>query len=214
MSSANIFTLYLVRHGQTDWNVREVCAGQTDIPLNQQGHQEAGAIAGFFADRPLAAIYGSDLERTRVTAEKVCQQKQLSYREDPRLREINYGILEGTNSREWPQTFPELMKTWNYSSFEKGPPEGESRKALIDRCCSFLEDLVAGQPNGPVALFSHGGTIKAILTYIILREANLPINRSFGMIAVDNGSITTLRWKKNRWQIKQVNHTPPVSDKS
>ncbi|MCH8475694.1 MAG: histidine phosphatase family protein [Opitutales bacterium] len=212
MSSTTTFTLYLVRHGQTDWNVRDVCAGQTDIPLNDRGHREARAIAGYFADRQLTEIHGSDLERARDTAAEVCQQKQLSYQADQRLREINYGILEGTNSREWDQTFPKLMKTWSYASFEQGPPEGESRESLIHRCRTFLEELVERKPGGDVALFTHGGNVKAILTYVILREANLPINRSLGMIAVDNGSITTLRWKKTRWQIKQVNHLPPVED--
>ena len=200
--------IYLVRHGETDWNVEERCAGQTDIPLNANGRKQAQRISRYFHSRPLAHLIGSDLERTRDTAAGVGLSHDLTYQEDLRWREIHYGILEGTRNRDWPELFPDLSNHWSYASFSQAPPGGESREALIARTSTALEELRQKQPSGPIALFTHGGVIKALLTYTIFNSVDLPLNRSLALMRVDNGSITTLRWKRTKWQIVNVNLIP------
>ena len=61
--------LYIVRHGETDWNVEHRYLGSTDLPLNERGLEQAAALADRFRDIPLAAVYASDLSRSYQTAE-------------------------------------------------------------------------------------------------------------------------------------------------
>lgn len=200
--------VHLLRHGQTEWNVNNLCAGQTDIPLNGEGRAQAARITDYFRRRPLGAVFGSDMSRTRSTAEGICETHGLAYREDRRLREINYGRLEGTDSSRWDELFPELMRKWNYGSFAEAPPEGESRQSLIRRSVAFLDELASGNERAPVLVVTHGGVIKALLTHVVLRGAGHEVDRSLGLFRVDNASVTTLRFRNGRWRVDAVNFVP------
>ena len=200
-------TIYLVRHGCTPWNKVDRCMGQQDIPLDADGWNQARAVANFFANRSVDAVVSSDLQRTRETAEPLCEQKVIKPENDVRLREIHYGELEGLTPEEWPQRFPELMQTWAFDSYEIAPPGGESREELIRRSSAVLEERAASDAEN-IVLVAHGGTIMALLTYVVFHSANLPINRSLGVFRVENGSITTLSKKGDRWRIEGVNQSP------
>jgi len=200
-------TVYLIRHAQTAWHHHPRCAGQTDVELSDTGRAQAETLTTYFQDRPLATVVGSDLQRARHTAEPICRQKGLSYTADPRLREIHYGILEGTDTREWATEHPELMKRWNVRSFTSAPPEGESRKALLERASTALEAIVAQHP-GPIAVFSHAGAIKALVAYVVFKGLGLEVDRTLPTFGFGNCSITTLRVQEGRWTIFRLNECP------
>ena len=199
-------TIYLVRHGFTAWNRVDKCMGQQDIPLDTDGWNQARALANYFANRSVDSVVTSDLQRTRETAEPLCEQKGIKAETDVRLREIHYGELEGLTPQEWPQRFPDLVRTWAFDSYDIAPPGGESREELIRRSSAVLEERVASDAEN-IVFVAHGGTIMALLTYVVFRSANLPINRSLGIFRVENGSITTLSRKRDRWRIECVNQS-------
>ena len=97
--------VHLIRHGVTDWNTTNRCMGQQDIPLNAEGWRQAGAVAEYFAERPVDRVIASDLQRTRETATPLCERKGIPLESDTRLREICYGALEGWTPDEWPERF-------------------------------------------------------------------------------------------------------------
>ncbi len=202
-------TVYVIRHGVTPWNKENLCMGQKDIPLDEEGHAQARRLAGVFANLPVDRILCSDLMRTQQTAAPLAKIKKLTPVLDPRLREISYGVLEGTAPEDWKVLHPELMKIWDYSSVDQAPPGGESRGELMARCAEVLEELAVGDDRH-VALVTHGGVVMALLTYVIFRSVHLPLTHSLGVFKVHNASVTTLTFQKGRWRIVEVNRTYPA----
>src|SRR5262245_65615545 len=99
--------LLLTRHGETDWNREHRVQGHTDVPLNENGREQARALAERLVDVPLAAIYASDLARARETAEIVARRLGLGVVLDPGLREKNFGSWEGLTDVEIAERFPD-----------------------------------------------------------------------------------------------------------
>ena len=90
--------LYLVRHGETDFNKTLRFQGQTDVPLNEKGKEQAQKMATYFRNIPLTAIYSSSLQRAYSTAEILGSVKNLAPVRVDSFREINFGQWEGGHS--------------------------------------------------------------------------------------------------------------------
>src|SRR5262245_20482819 len=100
----------LARHGETDWNREHRVQGHTDVPLNAAGLGQARVLAERLADVSLEAIYASDLERARATAEAVARSQGLEVQVDPDLREKHFGSWEGLTDVEIAQRFPDAVR--------------------------------------------------------------------------------------------------------
>ena len=87
--------IYLIRHGQTNWNAERKIQGQTDIPLNQIGQQQAKDVSEEISKLKIDKIFSSDLLRARETAEIINEKIGAKIEYDKRLREVNYGNYEG-----------------------------------------------------------------------------------------------------------------------
>ena len=90
--------LYIMRHGRTDWNVRHKLQGRTDIPLNEEGRRMAEKAGEEYRNIPLDLCFCSPLVRARETAEIVLRGRNIPIRTDDRLREMSFGIYEGTEN--------------------------------------------------------------------------------------------------------------------
>ena len=91
---------YLVRHGETDWNLTERIQGQVDVPLNATGRRQVSHLAKRLTDLPLDAIYSSDLARTHETARIIAADRDIAIATDPDLREFSFGEWEGLTAEE------------------------------------------------------------------------------------------------------------------
>src|ERR1051325_2958433 len=90
--------LWLVRHGETDWNVQRIVQGQTPTELNEVGRRQAKQLAKYFAKRDFGAAYSSDLPRAYQTAEIIIEGRGLELVQDVRLRERSLGKWQGMKS--------------------------------------------------------------------------------------------------------------------
>jgi broad specificity phosphatase PhoE len=149
-------TLYLVRHGRTDWNDAGRYQGQVDTPLNKEGRQQAQEIARELGTVPFVAIYCSDLRRTRQTAQALAECTGRRLRFDRRLREIDLGEWEGLTVAQIQAGYPELFALWQTAPSRVGPPGGESLRRVQERVAAALDDITAAHGDGPVAVFTHG----------------------------------------------------------
>jgi probable phosphoglycerate mutase len=153
--------LYLARHGETDWNAAGRWQGQTDVPLNARGREQARELAAALRGAGLRAVASSDLARARTTAEIVAAELGLAVaRLDPDLRERRFGCFEGLTRDEVAARHP---GAWEAHVADPGPamPGGESRDELLARLARGLGS-VASLP-GPALVVMHGGSMRALL---------------------------------------------------
>ena len=142
---------WFLRHGETDWNARNLAQGAVDIALNETGLQQARIAAPKLRNRGITTILCSDLQRARVTAEIVSAELGLPIEIDPTLREVAFGVKEG-----------ELMAEW-FSEWVAGtltPDGAESFKALRARASEAINRALA-RP-APVLIVAHGGLFRAV----------------------------------------------------
>lgn len=154
--------IWLIRHGQTDWNLNNIVQGQCDIPLNETGIAQARALVAELADISFTAIYSSDLSRSMQTASIIAEHKGLPVIPDIRLREIRQGIWEGLS-------FDHVVKTYQ-PDFSPNPvyvttPRAEGAESLAEvltRMVEITNECHTRHP-GERVLFSTHGMASAVL---------------------------------------------------
>ena len=162
--------VYLVRHGESTWNVEGRVQGQTShVPLTRLGVTQARDVAARLATVPVQRLYTSDLVRAVQTAEHVSEAIGVDARPDVRLRERSYGLLEGRPNHEVPML----------GRRDGEPPEGETFGAVVRRVGELLDECVGEAARlgvFGVAMVTHGDTISAALTWLA-RHAGADVGR-------------------------------------
>jgi broad specificity phosphatase PhoE len=154
--------LYMLRHGETAWNLERRMQGSKDSPLTARGREQAGAmgraLAAELARAPGPTIFlRSPLGRTRETALIVGRALGLDpaeWRDDPRLAELGYGAWEGSTWAEIEVNEPNAMATWRADPEGFSPPGGESHFELRRRSSQVLAEIAASGKRTVVV--SHG----------------------------------------------------------
>ncbi|MEH1011908.1 histidine phosphatase family protein [Micromonospora sp. CPCC 206060] len=151
--------LIVWRHGNTDWNAANRVQGQTDVPLNARGHDQAAGAAPLLAALRPDVIIASDLRRAADTAGALAALTGLAITSDPRLRERYYGDWQGLLIDEVAQQYPD-----GYARWRAGDPDPgcgiESLDDLGKRVGSALADAAEAYPGGTVVLATHGGAAR------------------------------------------------------
>lgn len=156
--------LILARHGQTDWNTQRRYQGQTDIPLNETGRQQATALARCLANTKLDAIYASNLQRATSTAQAIAQPHGQPVLPEPRLREMSFGRWGGLTLSEIQERDPERLAAWLADPMHVAPPEGETLAEVTARVQSALDDTLNAYREGAVLWVAHGGVLRVLLS--------------------------------------------------
>ena len=146
--------LVLWRHGQTQWNVEGRFQGQTDIPLDAEGVQQAERAARLLAGLRPVAIVSSDLGRAMATAAPLARLTGLPVTPEKELRERYGGLWEGLTDPEIRTRYPAEHAQW-------APPGGESSAVVAERAGTALERIAGGMAPGTlVVVVSHGAAIR------------------------------------------------------
>jgi broad specificity phosphatase PhoE len=157
--------LWLVRHGQTDWNLAGRWQGQSPAApgLNEAGRAQALALRNQLLGRQISTVYSSDLLRARQTAELLADPLGLPVNLDPRLREMDLGAWEGLLSSEISARFPQLLLERDCNPLHTSAPRGETPACVAERVASALDDIVTKHCGEPVLIVAHGLSLAAIL---------------------------------------------------
>lgn len=160
--------IVLVRHGETDWNVAGRLQGQTDIPLNPKGRDQADAVGRALAQSGLDlsghAFIASPLVRATETMRRMRAAMELdpkAFSTDGRLKEMAFGRWEGSTFADIRRYEPLVMKARDADRWGHRPPGGESYDDVADRLALLFAEL-----TGPAVLVSHGGVARAALALI------------------------------------------------
>jgi len=198
--------LYLVRHGQTDWNLHHRFQGQTDIPLNQTGEEQADRIARRLSRTKIDIIYSSDLRRTLQTAECIASYHHIQFITDPRWRELSFGLWEGLTYAEIRAREPQLLEKWQEDPENAAAPEGETLRQLAMRVASALEDLRSDHADHTVLLTVHGGTIQCLFCLALGIELN-----HYWQFAVSSASLSEMEFFSEGVIINLFNDTSHIA---
>ena len=148
---------YFVRHGETDWNKEGRIQGNTDIPLNETGREQARAIAAQLKSLGIDLVIGSDLRRAKETAKIIAKEIEAEVFFDSNFRERNFGPWEGTLRDE---IHPDLVKKFRR---EQWAPDGaELFEDLEKRVVTSLRKHRASHAYKNVVIVAHGGVLRAI----------------------------------------------------
>lgn len=163
--------LYLIRHGETDYNKAKRIQGHCDIALNDYGRELARVTAAGLADIPFDIIFTSPLVRASETARIIAGDRNIPIVEDIRIQEIGFGEYEGLCSGKQGYNIPDNKAFWNFffdTENYQVPPGGESFEEVIQRTGEFLTEIINNEEyqDKTILISTHGCALKAILANV------------------------------------------------
>lgn len=198
--------LYILRHGETDWNKKRLVQGSADIPLNEYGRYLARETAKGFRDIPIDIVYTSPLKRAKETAELVLAGKQYKLIEEPRIQEMNFGEYEGLcfgGINKVPESagFNKLFTDIENYVPAKG---GESVLEILNRTGEFLDELFQNQDiqDKNILLSTHGAAMTALMNNI---KQNLEVQNYWCEQVPPNCAVTIVDVKDGSPKILEKN---------
>ena len=205
-----MITVYLVRHGATEWNHYKRAQGQSDIPLNEAGRLQALDAAKELATFDIRGVYSSDLERAVHTAEPIAQVHDVDVIVDPAFREIDQGEWTGLPVEEIARLWPDL---WGEARHYTARPGGESPQQVRSRALEGLKRAVEAHSEGAIVVVSHGGTIR----WMCAEALGYDDRRSARIRGVGNGGIVSFKADIDDgrlvvWGLERLDGTTPDLD--
>jgi alpha-ribazole phosphatase len=188
--------LLLIRHAEPEDDARGHCYGRLDIGLSPTGLANAERLAGSLRDLELEKVYASPRRRAVQTAAALGGSPSV----DDRLRELDFGELEGRTYDEIEREQPAFFRRWMETPTRVRFPGGESYGELRERVAAAVDDAVAAHAARTVALVSHGGVIRAALAVAL----GLPDQRAFAL-DVGYARISVVDWFDRTPVVRLVN---------
>ena len=186
--------IYLVRHGETDWNRERRIQGSTDIPLNETGRAQARATGSLLARRRWSGIFASPLSRAMETAEIIADMVGLpAPLPVPAIVERNYGAAEGCTDEEIDVLYPADVNV----------PGREPREAVAQRVVPALVRLAEEHHGESIIVVAHGGVIATVLAAVAPEQ---PYGR------IRNGSVHSFRHDEGTLTL--VDFDDPIEEQS
>lgn len=202
--------IWLIRHGETDWNAAQRLQGWRDIPLNDTGKNQAKSVQRFLDQQRIAfdGVLSSDLQRAIQTAQIAFAQHQYPIEQIPALRERNYGIYEGHPWQSLTQLPNEPAPKINLRDPNLDVPEGESLLIFHQRIIEAFNQIALQRPNQKLAVIAHGGVIEMVWRYIQQADLSTPrpykiVNASVNHFAINQEQ----QWQEIAWaQVAHLDH--------
>ena len=192
--------LWLIRHGQTDWNVEGRFQGSADVPLNNNGCAQAKRLADKVNGHTFAAVYSSHLKRANKTAQVLADALNLSVIVDDRLREISQGEWEGILFTDIKEQYPNEIVERKTNPQQFRPPGGETVEEVAQRVLQAVNEIAEKYSGKRVLIVSHG---LALSTLICLAK-DLPLSEAYEHIP-DNAEPYVIQWDEKKVYEKVLN---------
>ena len=194
--------IFLIRHGETEWNKVGRLQGNSDVKLSAEGIRQARLLAEHAILPAVDVIYSSDLSRAFDTAKILAANFSLPVNKTPALREINFGDWEGQSisvlAKEHPKSFGRFFTAPEHCH----PPHGETFLEAQARVMNVLRDIIAKHDNRNVAIVAHG----AVNRLIIGAALDMPIHKMWA-ISQFNTALNILRVEDGGFVVELINST-------
>jgi probable phosphoglycerate mutase len=191
--------LIIVRHGQTEWNIKGIRQGHLDSPLTGRGLAQAKALGQRLAREKFSVLYSSDLGRAIETAKEIVSVTGHQIVTDARLRERHLGIFQGLNADEINERYPEERRLMRTSGPGYVIPGGESMIQQVERNVAFLDSLAVRHAGETVVVVTHGGVVSGFFRHTLAIPLDAPrrfefVNAGLNVFAHEDGNWLLLTW--------------------
>lgn len=191
--------IYLIRHGETFWNREERVQGHIDIGLNERGQWQAEQLGQYMSNRRLDAVISSDLIRAADTAQAVAKAHKLEVQLDAKIRERNYGVMQGMLYADLKDKFPRHFEAWMAREIDYVPDEGESLQQFYERVKMAALAWAKQYEGLHIALVAHGGVLDCLHRVATGLALNAPrnfeiLNASLNTLGYQNGQLSITQW--------------------
>lgn len=195
-------TIYLIRHGQTDWNKDKIFRGKADVPLNAHGRKEAAALASHLKHVVPVACYSSPLSRALETAEAAVKLHSVDVRVDEGIIDIDYGEWQGMRDEEVRERFSEMYRRWQERPYRVRFPGGESLAMVKKRALASMDRIRTENPGGLVFVVAH-----RVVTKVLMCAALGLGNSAFWRIRQDNCAYNIIEFSGSEAVVVLMNET-------
>jgi probable phosphoglycerate mutase len=159
--------LYLVRHGATVLSAEDGFAGDTDVPLSDDGREQLRRLAQRLSGEKVSAVYASPLGRTMETGRILAAPHGLAVTPTEGIREISHGHWEGKKRSEVEKEYPVEYARWQADPYNFAPPGGETGLSVTARAIPALIAIVSAHEGQQVIVASHKATIRLMIGALI-----------------------------------------------
>lgn len=159
--------IYLLRHGETTWNIEKVFRGQAEVPLTENGRSQAKFAGEYLKDKGIQTIYTSPLSRAKETAEIVGKIINLGPMVDDRLTGLNFGEWQGRPYSEIEKEFPEEFMNYKIAPDKFKSPGGETLNEAMRRSLDMLKEIEKKFLEGKILIVTHRVICKLMLLGIL-----------------------------------------------
>lgn len=192
--------LYIIRHGETEWNVQRRLQGASDTDLNEKGIALAKATGEALANIPFACCFTSPLKRASMTAELVLGNRNIPVYKDARIQEISFGEWEGHKAAVLPKKM--LNSFFHHIEIYEPPKGGETIEEICARTKDFWEELIAREDlkDQTILIASHGCAVRALLQNVYedackknFWHGKVPPNCGVNIVEIKNNKAVLLK---------------------
>lgn len=194
--------LYLVRHGESEWNNLERIQGQKDTFLTFKGEKQAEKIANRLVSEEIDIIYSSDLKRANETANIIGEKLNLQVTPSEAFREIKFGSWEGLSTEELTEKNSEEHFIWLNQPHNFKMDGAETLYEVQKRAMNKIDSILKSNPNKNILVVSHGATIKTI----ILGYVGIDL-KYYNRMTLNNTSLSIIEFRDRNNVIKLLNDT-------
>jgi probable phosphoglycerate mutase len=197
----------IVRHGQTQWNIRKIRQGHLDSELTERGVVQARALGKRLARESFIALYSSDLGRAVQTACMITAVTGHTIITDSRLRERHLGIFQGLSGDEIQEKHPAEYRLHRTLGPDYVIPGGESVRQQVARNVSCLDEIAHKHCGQKVVVVAHGGVVSGLFRHVL----NIPLEapRRFEFV---NAGLNVFAYEEGNWILRtwgDVSHLDP-----
>lgn len=196
-------TIYIVRHGQTEWNLLGKTQGHGNSDLTPKGIEQAELLADSMTKYPIDYIYSSDLGRAYQTAEIIGNKLNIEVEKTEALREMNFGTWEGRIIKDIIEEDPELYKMWRNEPHLAKIPQGETLSQIKERTDAFIKEINEKYDGKHIVLVTHSLCARIMLLSFLdsyvkniyrINQANTALNiielRDYGPVVMKMNDTT------------------------
>ncbi|SCG83355.1 phosphoglycerate mutase [Proteiniborus sp. DW1] len=199
--------LFLVRHGESEWNILSKIQGQSNTNLTDLGREQARKVAERLCKEKIDIIFSSDLSRAFDTAKIIGDKLGLEVNTFEELREIKFGVWEGLTTQEILDKYSKEHTIWMTEPHNLKLPEAESLIDLQERLLKIVNILLKNNKDKNILIVSHGASIKALILGILGIDISY-----YNKLTIGNTSLSIIEFRDYSPVLRVLNDTSHLKE--